>query len=40
MNAFALRRHILLQVAQDPVASATFSALDAQFANVVDTTGP
>ena len=30
----------LLQVAQDPLASHTFAQLDAQFANVVDTTGP
>ncbi len=28
------------QVAQDPVASATFTQLDARFTNVVDTTGP
>jgi hypothetical protein len=30
----------LLQVAQDPVATSTFSLLDAQFSNCVDTTGP
>ena len=30
----------LLQVAQDPVATSTFSQLDAQFSNCVDTTGP
>ena len=30
----------LLQVAQDPVATATFTQLDAQFANCLDTTGP